>query len=65
MVSRLTRKPLGPSCLVLVVKLTEFGRRLHRHADGATEEGVERIDPEDLALEKHAEVARDGFGDDI
>ena len=46
-------------------KLAEFGWGLHRDADGAAQERVEGVDPEDLGLEDYAEVAGDGFGDGV
>src|SRR5271165_5946396 len=51
-----------PSGIVLVMQLAEFGRRLQWHAYRAPEEGVEGIDPEDLAGEYFSEIAGDGFG---
>ena len=43
----------------------KFGGSLQGDADGAAQKRVEGFDPEDLALEDHAEVAGDGFGDGV
>jgi len=56
---------LRPGGVVLFVNLAEFCGWLHGDTDGAAEEGVEGIDPEDLGLEDCAEVAGDGFGDGV
>jgi hypothetical protein len=53
---------LRPRRVVLLVDFPEFGRRLQRHADGASQQSIERIHPEHLALKHNAKVARDGFG---
>ncbi len=52
-----------PSGVVFFVDLAKFSRALHRYADCAAEERIERIDPEHLAGKHCAEVAGDGFGD--
>ena len=53
---------LGPRRLVVLMKLSQFGWRFHRDADRAAQQGIERVDPEDLGLEDAAGVAGDGFG---
>jgi hypothetical protein len=47
------------------MQVAEFGWRGHGDPYGSAQEGVYRVDPQDLRLEDYAEVAGDGFGYDV
>src|ERR1700685_1857714 len=61
MLSREWRIGLGPGGVVLFMELAEFGRTLQWNANCVPKQSVESIDPEHLAGEHCADVARDGF----
>ena len=45
------------------MKLSEFGRWLYGNADGFSQERLQSFNPQNLALENSAEIARDRLGD--
>src|SRR6185437_13809971 len=54
---------LGPERVFFFMQLAQFPGRLHGDADGRAEKRFQRIQPENLGSEYHAEIARDGMGD--
>ena len=47
------------------MQVAEFGWALHRDTYGSAEEGVYRVDPQNLRLEDYAKVAGDGLGYEV
>src|SRR5579864_5713006 len=52
-----------PECVFVPMKLSEFGRWLYGNADGFSQERLQSFNPQNLALENSAEIARDRLGD--